>query len=202
MCRPRRANSFARMLPGVATPWPAAPPMPTAKSRLDIALWTAEEVDLRGRRKSTAPDRARSDSSGAARRQSTERSLRAASKSARTRCAALRALGASLDRSQPHPADERAPRVDGEPVHREPAAGRRIRRLDPRLGREEAGLALVLEPEVDGGFREARPGEKLELIRRRGSLRPFRRDHDGPEHELAMGIVGQKQEPGPRGDFE
>src|SRR5437660_12287625 len=102
------------MLPGVATPWPAAPPMPTAKSRLDMALGTAEGVDLRGRRKSTAPDRARSDSSGAARRQSTERSLRAASESAGTRCAALRALGASLDRSQPHPADERAPRVDGE----------------------------------------------------------------------------------------
>src|SRR5438067_674192 len=38
MWRPRRANSFARMLPGVATPWPAAPPMPTVKSMWGIAL--------------------------------------------------------------------------------------------------------------------------------------------------------------------
>src|SRR5438477_8647456 len=38
MWRPRRANSLARMLPGVATPWPAAPPMPTVKSMWGIAL--------------------------------------------------------------------------------------------------------------------------------------------------------------------
>src|SRR6266850_7038504 len=54
MCRPRRANSLVRMLPGVATPWPAAPPIPTEKSMLRMALeplWG----DLRGgRRKSTA----------------------------------------------------------------------------------------------------------------------------------------------------
>src|SRR5882762_5924052 len=57
MCRPRRANSLARMLPGVATPWPAAPPMPTAKSmwgialglRLELTSGTAERVRRRMR---------------------------------------------------------------------------------------------------------------------------------------------------------
>src|SRR6266850_7409722 len=57
MWRPRRANSLARMLPGVATPWPAAPPMPTAKSmwgialglRLELTSGTAERVRRRMR---------------------------------------------------------------------------------------------------------------------------------------------------------
>src|SRR5216684_6297756 len=55
MCRPRRANSFARMLPGVATPWPAAPPMPTEKSILGMAVRTAVGVEISGPPKEYGP---------------------------------------------------------------------------------------------------------------------------------------------------